>query len=177
VRCAANGSHVTCRLVRVTCSPRTSDGGGRRRPAQVGRAGRRLGSADRPRTSAWLRVDTDSHQALLRDPHHAVADAGGYTAIAIPFGDTSLTITDTAATTADTMGGAVLRVADCHLVENAEDHFVNVQRRVWADTRVLGGVVARLDVHHYLPRRHVASLTPKPTAGTPTPPDCVPTPT
>lgn len=50
--------------------------------------------------------------------------------------------------------GGVLRVADCRLAEGAEEHFVDVQRRVWAPAMnaagMLGGVFVRLGAGRYL---------------------------
>ncbi|WP_338013540.1 DUF4937 domain-containing protein [Saccharothrix sp. ALI-22-I] len=101
-----------------------------------------------------LWADTDSHGVFLRDRHDAVADAGGYTGISVALGEVALTMSGAAADVAEAMDGGVLRVADCHLAEGAEEHFRNVQHRVWAPAMeaagVLGGVLTGLAARRYL---------------------------
>lgn len=101
-----------------------------------------------------LWADADSHQAFLRYRHDAIADAGGYTGIEVAIGEVVLTMPGAAATVGGAMSGGLLRVADCHLAEGAEEHFVDVQREVWAPAMaaagVLGGVLVQLAASRYL---------------------------
>ncbi|PSL55008.1 uncharacterized protein DUF4937 [Saccharothrix carnea] len=101
-----------------------------------------------------LWADADSHRVFLRDRHDALADASGYRGIEVALGESVLTLPGTAATVAEAMDGPVLRVADCHLAEGAEEHFADVQRRVWAPAMeaagVLGGLVASLTPDRHL---------------------------
>jgi heme-degrading monooxygenase HmoA len=101
-----------------------------------------------------LWADVDSHQAFLRDRHDAVADAGGCTGIEVALGEVVLTMPSTAAVVAGAVSGGLLRVADCHLAAGAEEHFVAVQRDVWAPAMasagVLGGVLVQSAAHRYL---------------------------
>lgn len=96
-----------------------------------------------------LWTDTDSHQAFLRNRHDSIADAGGDTGIAVALGEVVLTMPGATA-----MSGGLLRVADCHLAVGAEEHFLAVQREVWAPAMatagVLGGVLVRPAARHYL---------------------------
>jgi heme-degrading monooxygenase HmoA len=101
-----------------------------------------------------LWADAGSHQAFLRDRHDAVADTGGHTGIAVALGEVVLTMSGATTVVAGAMSGGLLRVADCHLVAGAEEHFVAVQREVWAPAMaaagVLGGVLARPAARRYL---------------------------
>ncbi|MFJ6670819.1 DUF4937 domain-containing protein [Actinosynnema sp. NPDC091369] len=95
-----------------------------------------------------LWADADSHRRFLRDRHDSVAGTSSSGRIEVALGEITLVLPGTAATVVDAIEGAVLRVADCRLVEGAREHFEDVQRHVWApamaDAGVLGGVVARL---------------------------------
>lgn len=101
-----------------------------------------------------LWTDADSHQTFLRDRHDSVADAGAYTGIAVTYGEVVLTMPGATAMVAEAMSGGLLRVADCHLAAGAEEHFVDVQREVWAPAMatagVFGGVLVRTAARHYL---------------------------
>lgn len=101
-----------------------------------------------------LWADAGSHQEFLRDRHDSVADASGSTGITIALGEVVLAMSGAAAEMAEAMGGELLRVADCHLAAGAEEHFVAVQREVWAPAMaaagVLGGVLARTAARRYL---------------------------
>lgn len=100
-----------------------------------------------------LWADAGSHQEFLRDRHDSVADAGGCTGITIALGEVVLAMSG-GVEVAEAMGGGLLRVADCHLQAGAEEHFVAVQREVWAPAMaaagMLGGVLARTAARRYL---------------------------
>ncbi|MFE9744597.1 DUF4937 domain-containing protein [Saccharothrix saharensis] len=93
-----------------------------------------------------LWADADSHRRFLRDRHDSVADASGSERIEVALGETVLVLPGTAATVADAIEGTVLHVADCRLVEGAQEHFVqrHVRAPAMTDAGVLGGVVAHL---------------------------------
>jgi hypothetical protein len=101
-----------------------------------------------------LWTDADSHQAFLHGRHDSVADAGAYSEVMVSHGEVVLTMPGTAPTVAEAMNGGLLRVADCHLAPGAAEHFLAVQREVWAPAMasagVLGGIFARLAEHRYL---------------------------
>ncbi|MGW6935206.1 DUF4937 domain-containing protein [Lentzea sp. NPDC054927] len=122
-------------------------------PGLIGQVGGWDGRTGRAHVFA-LWANDDSHRVFLRDRHDAVADAGGYTGIAVAHGEVILTMPGAAETVAGAMSGGLLRVADCHLAAGAEEHFVAVQREVWtpamAAAGVLGGVLAQVTAHRWL---------------------------
>lgn len=123
---------------------------------QVGGWDARTGHAHVP--ALW--VDADSHRRFRRDRHDAVADATAYRGIEVALGETALTLPGTVATVAEALEGAVLRVADCRLVEGAQEHFADVQRHVWAPAMAAAGVLGGVVAHLAPDRRLVATFWP-----------------
>ncbi|MFJ8439821.1 DUF4937 domain-containing protein [Kitasatospora griseola] len=107
-----------------------------------------------------LRTDEAAYRRFMRERHDAVAadsqQRAGYTAIDIATGGTVL---DMAGDVADLPRAleraALLRVADCRTLPGREEHFLEVQREVWAPGMaaaggMLAGVVVHLEAHRYL---------------------------
>ncbi|MFD0542099.1 DUF4937 domain-containing protein [Streptomyces mexicanus] len=107
-----------------------------------------------------LWTDAEAYRCFMRERHDTVV-AGNqqgttYTAIDVATGEIVLEMAGDAAGLPHALErAALLRVADCRLLPGREEHFLDVQRRVWAPGMaaaggMLAGVVTRLEAHRYL---------------------------
>ncbi|MEU6235440.1 DUF4937 domain-containing protein [Kitasatospora sp. NPDC047058] len=104
--------------------------------------------------------DADAYGRFMRERHDAVVAETRQgeicTAIETATGAVVLEMTGDAGGLPRALeAAALLRVADCRLRPGVEEHFLDVQRRVWAPGMaeaggMLGGVVIRFDAHRYL---------------------------
>jgi quinol monooxygenase YgiN len=107
-----------------------------------------------------LWADADAYTCFLRERHDAVfADSrqrDSYTAIEIATGEVLFEMPGEAADLPRALeGAALLRVADCRLLPDRAEHFLDVQRQVWAPGMaaaggMLGGVVTQLEERRFL---------------------------
>ncbi|MFJ6385722.1 DUF4937 domain-containing protein [Kitasatospora sp. NPDC092039] len=107
-----------------------------------------------------LWTDAEAYGGFMRERHDAVvAESGpsaGYSAIETATGGTVLEMPgETAGPAAALRRAALLRVADCRLLPGRQEHFLDVQRTVWAPGMaaaggMLAGVVTRLEPDRYL---------------------------
>ncbi|WP_031073105.1 DUF4937 domain-containing protein [Streptomyces sp. NRRL WC-3742] len=122
-----------------------------------------------------LWADEGAYRRFMRERHDTVTAANQqsttYTAIDVSTGEVVL---DMAGDAGDSLPRALpraleratlLRVADCRLLPGRDDHFLDVQRTVWAPGMaaaggMLAGVVTHLEPHRYL----VTTLWSDPTA-------------
>ncbi|MFD9354634.1 DUF4937 domain-containing protein [Streptomyces sp. NPDC060031] len=104
--------------------------------------------------------DAESYGRFMRERHDTVfAESGqqkSYTAIETATGETVLAMAgDTGDLPVALESATLLRVADCRLLPSREEHFLEVQRSVWAPGMaaaggMLAGTVTRLDEHRHL---------------------------
>ncbi|MFD7641664.1 DUF4937 domain-containing protein [Kitasatospora sp. NPDC059795] len=107
-----------------------------------------------------LWADAEAYGRFMRERHDAVvADSrpgDSFTGIDVATGEVVLDMAGDAADLTDALEHAtLLRVADCRLLPDRTDHFLDVQRTVWAPGMaaaggMLAGVVTRLEPHRYL---------------------------
>ncbi|WP_331728321.1 DUF4937 domain-containing protein [Streptomyces sp. NBC_00158] len=117
-----------------------------------------------------LWTDEEAYRRFMRERHDAVAAAnqqsGSYTAIDVAAGEVVLEMAGDTAGLPHALEHAalehaapwhapLLRVADCRLLPGRAEHFLEVQREVWAPGMaaaggMLAGIVTRLDPHRYL---------------------------
>lgn len=107
-----------------------------------------------------LWADNQSYEAFMQRRHDVVAEQTGqastYQAIETATGSPIFTIPGDSSTLAEAIaGGVVLRIADCEVTDGRRDHFVQVQREVWAPGMaaaggMLGGVFTQLGPDRYL---------------------------
>ncbi|MGW4379402.1 DUF4937 domain-containing protein [Kitasatospora sp. NPDC004531] len=107
-----------------------------------------------------LWADAAAHRRFVRERHDAVI-AGNrqgdtYTGIDVAAGETVLEMPGDASDLPHALErAALLRVADCRLLPDRTEHFLDVQRTVWAPGMaaaggMLAGTVARLEADRYL---------------------------
>ncbi|MFF0295891.1 DUF4937 domain-containing protein [Kitasatospora sp. NPDC004614] len=107
-----------------------------------------------------LWTDAEAYRSFMHERHDAVV-AGNqqnttYTEIDVATGETVLEMAGDAADLPHALERAtLLRVADCRLLPGRENHFLEVQRTVWAPGMaaaggMLAGTVTRLDAHRHL---------------------------
>ncbi|WP_316528685.1 DUF4937 domain-containing protein [Kitasatospora brasiliensis] len=128
-------------------------------PGLVGQAGGWASGADRALLLA-LWADEPAYARFMRERHDqaaALADQrSSYTAIETATGPIVLTMPGAAPSLPAALTRAtVLRAADCRLHPGRADHFLDVQREVWAPGMaaadgMLGGAVTRLAADRYL---------------------------
>ncbi|MFD7028291.1 DUF4937 domain-containing protein [Streptomyces sp. NPDC059917] len=103
--------------------------------------------------------DVEAYGRFMDDRHDEVfagsGQAGSCTGIETAGGESVLEMAGDAADLAQALEDAtLLRVADCRLVPGREEHFMEVQREVWAPGMAAGGmlagVVTGLGGHRYL---------------------------
>ncbi|MFH9354856.1 DUF4937 domain-containing protein [Kitasatospora sp. NPDC017646] len=107
-----------------------------------------------------LWTDAAAYRCFMRERHDAIVTGNqqrtSYTEIDTATGEIVLEMAgDTASLPYALERAALLRVADCRLLPGHEEHFLEVQRRLWAPGMtaaggMLAGVVTRLEVHRYL---------------------------
>ncbi|MFF2041204.1 DUF4937 domain-containing protein [Kitasatospora sp. NPDC058170] len=101
---------------------------------------------------AYARFMDERHDAVVA----GIRQDAGYSSIEIAAGETVLEMAgDTAGLPQALAAATLLRVADCRLVPGREEHFLEVQREVWAPGMaaaggMLAGVVTQLARHRYL---------------------------
>ncbi|KJS60514.1 DUF4937 domain-containing protein [Streptomyces rubellomurinus] len=128
-------------------------------PGLVGQVGGWDHAAGRAHVLGLWR-DADAHGRFLRERHDQVlagsGQRGAYTAIETATGEVVLTMEGEEPDLPGALArAALLRVADCRLLPGREEHFLDVQRQVWAPGMaaaggLLGGVVTRLDEARHL---------------------------
>jgi hypothetical protein len=103
-------------------------------------------------SAAYERFMTSAHDRLQRE----TGQAGSYESLHVDVGDLVLEMPGAAAGPAASLTGSrLLRVADCTVRPDREEHFRGVQQQVWAPAMaradgMLGGVFARLASGRYL---------------------------
>ncbi|WP_435871964.1 DUF4937 domain-containing protein [Kitasatospora griseola] len=107
-----------------------------------------------------LWTDESAYRRFMRERHDTVAagnqQRAGCTAIDIATGGTVLAMAGDVADLPHALERAtLLRVADCRTLPGREEHFLEVQREVWAPGMaaaggMLAGVVVQLEAHRYL---------------------------
>ncbi|MFI6154321.1 DUF4937 domain-containing protein [Kitasatospora sp. NPDC051170] len=108
-----------------------------------------------------LWTDEDAYRRFMREGHDAVTAANrqstSYTAIDVATGEVVLDMPGDAGTALPLAleRATLLRVADCRLLPGRDDHFLHIQRHLWAPGMaaaggMLTGVVTRLEPHRYL---------------------------
>ncbi|CAM5493143.1 hypothetical protein SAVIM338S_03473 [Streptomyces avidinii] len=105
-------------------------------------------------------TDAGSYGRFMRERHDTVFAGSGqqasYSSIETATGETVLEMAgDSSGVAAALEGAALLRVADCRLLPGREEHFLEVQRSIWAPGMaaaggMLAGAVTRLDEHRHL---------------------------
>ncbi|MFE4519683.1 DUF4937 domain-containing protein [Kitasatospora sp. NPDC056783] len=156
------GKWIDCR---VRPAAREAFAAGQRRwsaisdqPGLVGQTGGWTPGADRALLLA-LWADEAAYTRFMGERHdHTAALAGrhhAHTAIEVATGPVVLTMPGAAPSLPDALNRAtVLRAADCRLHPGRADHFLDVQRRLWAPgmaaAGMLGGAVTRLAADRYL---------------------------
>ncbi len=157
------GKWIDCR---VTPGAREAFAAGQRRwsaisdqPGLVGQAGGWAPDADRA-LLLGLWTDGPAYARFMRERHDGAAaqadQRSDYSTIEVAAGPVVLTMPGAAPSLPDALTRAtVLRAADCRLHPGRAEHFLDVQRRLWAPGMaaadgMLGGTVTRLASDRYL---------------------------
>ncbi|WTD39734.1 YdbC family protein (plasmid) [Streptomyces sp. NBC_01643] len=107
-----------------------------------------------------LWTGAEAYKCFMRDRHDAVTARNrqddSYTAIEIATGEVLIEMAGDSANLCHALEHAtLLRVADCSLLPGREEHFIDVQRRIWAPGMaaaggMLAGAFIRLEPRRYL---------------------------